>query len=90
MGCSFYPLGVPRPIRPCLSQNVFLDVILERKTGITKVPFGRPKLSIGRIGTTFNALLNRHGPVGPSFQGMPEKFDFHDAPNIFVHRVSGT
>ena len=51
---------------------------LERKTGITGVPFGRTDLSIGGIGTTFHALLHRHGPVGPSFQGMPEKFDFHD------------
>ena len=25
----------------------------------------------------FRALSHRHGPVGPSLQGMPEKFDFH-------------
>ena len=23
------------------------------------------------------ALSHSHGPVGPSLQGMPEKFDFH-------------
>ena len=49
----------------------------ERKTGITGVPFGRTELSIcGIIGTTFQALSHRHGPVGPSFQGMPEQIDF--------------
>ena len=47
----------------------------ERITDMTGVPFGRTDLSIGGIGTTFHALLHRHGPVGPSFQGMPEKFD---------------
>ena len=57
--------------------NVFLMVFMERKGGITGVPFGRADLSIGWIGTTFLARLHRHGPVGPSFQGMPEKFDFH-------------
>ena len=49
-------------------------------SGITGVAFGRKDLSIGGIGTTFQALSHRHGPVGPSFQGMPEKFDFHDFP----------
>ena len=57
--------------------NVFLTVFLERKSGITGVSFGRTDLSIGGIGTTFHALSHRHGPVGPSFQGMPEQFDFH-------------
>ena len=51
-----------------------LTVFLERKTGITGVPFGRTDLSIGGIGTTFQALSHRHGPVGPGFQGMPETF----------------
>ena len=53
-------------------------VFLERKTGITGVPFGRTDLSIGGIGTTFQALSHRHGPVGPGFQGMPEESFFYD------------
>ena len=36
--------------------------------------FGRTDFSIG---TTVHAPLHRHGPVGPSFQGMPDKLDFH-------------
>ena len=55
---------------------IFL-IFLERNPGIIGVPFGRTELSICGNGTTFHALLHRHGPVGPSFQGMPEKFDFH-------------
>ena len=55
-----------------------MTVFLARNTCLTGVPFGRTELSIGRIGTTFHALLHRRGPVGPSFQGMPEGFDFHD------------
>ena len=53
-------------------------VFLERKSGITGVPFGRTDLSIGGIGTTFQALSHRLGPVGPGFQGAPKKFDFYD------------
>ena len=60
-----------------------LTVSLERTTGISGVPFGRTDLSIGAPNTTFHAFLHGHGPVGPSFQGMPEKFDFH----IFVELV---
>ncbi len=60
-----------------------LTVFLERKSGITGVPFGRTDLSIGGIGTTFQALSHRHGPVGPGFQGIPEKLDFHDFPKMF-------
>ena len=48
------------------------------------MPFGRTELSIDGIGATFHALLHRHGPVGPSFQGMPEKFDVHVFLLIFV------
>ena len=55
----------------------FWRCFLERKTSIIGVSFGRTDLSIGAIGTTVHALLHRHGPVGPSSQGMPEKFDFH-------------
>ena len=51
---------------------------LERKTGITGVPFGRTELSIGASGRNFSALESREGPVDPGIQGMPEKFDFHD------------
>ena len=54
-----------------------LTVLLERKSGITGVPLGRADLSIGGIGTTFQALSHRHGPVGLGFQGIPEKFDCH-------------
>ena len=50
---------------------------LERKNGITGVPFGRTELSIGASGRKFSALLHREGPVGPGIEGMPEKFDFH-------------
>ena len=53
-----------------------MTVFLELQNGITGVSFGRTDLSLGGIGTTFHALSHRHGPVGPSFQGMPEKFDF--------------
>ena len=54
-----------------------LTVFLERTTGITGVPFGRTDLSIGGIGTTFQALSHRHGFVDPGFQGMHEKCFFH-------------
>ena len=56
----------------------FLTVDLERKTGITGVPFGRTELSIGASGRKFSALESREGPVGPGIQGMPEKFIFHE------------
>ena len=82
LGFPFYPVGDSRPTRPCL-----LHFFLERKTGITGVPFGRTDLSIGGIGTSLHALLHRHGPVGPSFQGMPEEFDFH---NLFLRAESDT
>ena len=49
-----------------------MTVFLERKRGITRVSSSRRELSIGGIGTTFQALSHRHGPVGPGFQGMPE------------------
>ena len=55
----------------------FLAVDLERKTGITGVPFGRTELSIRASCRKFRALASREGPVGPGIQGMPEKFDFH-------------
>ena len=57
--------------------HVFLVVFLERKRGITGVPFGRTELSICGNGKEFCALLRREGPEGPGVQGMPEKFDFH-------------
>ena len=50
---------------------------LERKNGITGVPFGRTELSIGASGRKLSALESREGPVGLGIQGMPEKFDFH-------------
>ena len=45
--------------------------------GITGVPFGRTEVSIPFFSSFFRDLSHRHGPVGPSLQGMPEKFDFH-------------
>ena len=60
----------------------FLTVDLERKNGITGVPFGRTELSIRASCRKFRALASREGPVGPGTQGMPEKFDFHD---FFTH-----
>ena len=57
--------------------GAFRFFVLERNTGITGVAFGRTDLSIGGIGTTFHALLHRHGPGGPNFQGMPEQNDLH-------------
>ena len=51
------------------------------------VRFGFPELSIGANGTTFCVLLDRDGPVGPGFQGMPEKFDFHDLFDLFFKSV---
>ena len=56
----------------------FLTVDLERKTGITGVPFGRKELSICASCRKFCTLASREGPVGPGIQGMPEKLDFHD------------
>ena len=61
-----------------------MTVDLERKTGITGVPFGRTELSIRASCRKFRALLPREGPVGPGIQGMPEKFDFHDLFRPFV------
>ena len=51
------------------------------------MPFGRTDLSIFGIGATVHALLHRHGPVGPSVQGMPEKFDFHISVWPFLLKV---
>ena len=74
-------LGEPRGLQhrsgtgdPKSLQSVYQS----SKTGIIAVLFSRTDLSIGGIGTTLHALLHRHGCVGPSFQGMPEQFDFHD------------
>ena len=50
-----------------------LTVFLERKSGITGVPFGRTELSLRLSGTQFRALLHRRGPEGPGAQGMREK-----------------
>ena len=52
-----------------------LTVDRERTTGITGVPFGRTEVSIYFCLKLFRALSHRHGPVGPSLQGMPaEKY----------------
>ena len=34
----------------------------------------------------FELLSHRHGPVGPSIQGMPEKFDVHVCVVFFVRK----
>ena len=62
----------------CCFYDFFLTVDLERKTGITGVPFGRTEISIRASCRKIRALASREGPVGPVTQGMPEKFDFHD------------
>ena len=75
IGISLYPIGVSRHTRPCLLENVFLfTVLLERKSGITGVPFGRTDLSIGANGTTFHTLLHRHVSLG--FKGCPKSVFF--------------
>ena len=77
-GCSRLSGGDFFTIRPWFFEKCFLlTVDLERKTGITGVPFGRTELSIGASGRKFSALESREGPVGPGIQGIPEKFDFH-------------
>ena len=58
----------------CVLPLVMPD--LERKNGITGVPFGRTELSIRASCRNISALESREGPVGPGIQGMPEKFDF--------------
>ena len=78
MGLSFYPDGVFCSNQAKFFTNCFLTVDLERKTGITGVPFGRTELSIRASCRIFSALSSREGPVGPGIQGIPEKFDFHD------------
>ena len=78
MGLSFYPDGVFFNHQTMfLLRTVFLTVDLERKTGITGVPFGRTELSIRASCRKFRALASREGPVGPGIQGIPEKCDFH-------------
>ena len=70
-----------------MSFTIFvLTVLLERNTGITGLPSGRTELSIGGIGKPVHALLHKHGPVGPSLQGMPEKSCFHDFLGITFFR----
>ena len=59
---------------------------LERKNGITGVPFGRTELSIRASCRKLSALSSREGPVGPGIQGIPEKFDFHDFLLIYFYK----
>ena len=54
-----------------------LTVDRKRKAGITGVPFGRTEVSIPLFCSLFRALSHRHGPVGPSLEGMPEKSGSH-------------
>ena len=78
-GCSRLSGGDFFTIRPWFFEKCFLlTVVLERKTGITGVPFGRTELSIRASCRNLPALLSREGPVGPGMQGSPEKFDVHD------------
>ena len=60
---------------------------LERKNGITGVPFGRTELSIGASGRNLSALESREGPVGPGIEGMPETIDFHDFFIFFFEKI---
>ena len=77
-GCSRLSGGDFYTIRPwCFEKCFCLTADLERKTGITGVPFGRTELSIRASCRKFRALASREGPVGPGIQGMPEKFDVH-------------
>ena len=49
----------------------------------------RTDLSIGAIGTTFDAVLHRHGPVGPSVEGMPNSLMFMISLDFFVESGLG-
>ena len=65
--------------RPCFLTNCFLTVGLERKTGITGVPFGRTEVSIYTIFLKFfSRSIAQARSRSPSLQGMPEKSFFHD------------
>ena len=76
--------------RPCAEiHNFFLRnfwVFMERKMGMTGVPFGRTEVSIPFFWSFFWDLSHRHGPVGPSLQGMPEKLDFHVFWHFFTNK----
>ena len=52
-------------------------VAVERKMGITGVPFSRTELSLRLSCKDFCALSRREGLEGPGVQGMPEKLYFH-------------
>ena len=76
-GCSRLSGGDFFTIRPWFFEKCFfLTVDLERKTGITGVPFGRTELSIRASCRIFAALSSGEGPVGPGSHGVPEQFDF--------------
>ena len=72
-----FPVVFSSPSDHGFSKSVFFTVDLERKTGITGVPFGRTELSIRASCREFRALASREGPVGPGIEGMPEQFDFY-------------
>ena len=78
-----FPVVISSPSDHGFSKSVFLTVDLERKTGITGVPFGRTELSIRASCRKFRALLPREGPVGPGAQGRFEKKYFH----VFLKNV---
>ena len=65
-------LDPPDHVFLCFNMCV-LTVLLERKSGITGVPFGRTEFSSCGNGTEVCALLRREGPVGPGVQGMSEQ-----------------
>ena len=90
-GCSRLSGGDIFTIRPCFFEKCFsCTVDLERKTGITGVPFGRTELSIRASCRKFRALASREGPVGPGIQGMPNMFDVHDFVfNVFLPAFHG-
>ena len=75
-GCSRLSGGDSSPSDHDFSKSVFvLTVDLERKTGITGVPFGRTELSIRASCRKFRALSSREGPVGPGIQGILEEYE---------------
>ena len=56
-----------------LFTKCFWTVFLERKSGITGVPFGRTDISIGGIGTTFTLFYTDTAPRALVFKGCPKK-----------------
>ena len=67
---------------------MFLTVFLERKSGITGVPFGRTDLSIGAIGTNSRSFTQKRSR-GPQFSRDAQKIDVHDLSETKLTVFSG-